>query len=145
MKIVVAVLLVGLCWPALSERDLRGYTFETYKTEFHKSYSTQAEHQRRQSIFEARLDQILKHNNNPEDSSYKLGVNAFSDMLESERRLRGINKALLHHQRHSIPTTPNAPVNLTNLPAAVDWRTHQPSIVTAVVTPRSRVLASSLS
>jgi len=131
MSQTLQCLLLLCCTGAVfaAQKDMEHYTFDAFISEFRKSYSP-AEHAQRKSIFETRLASIRNHNANPE-SSYKLGVNAFSDMHESERRIRGIDKALLHHQRLSVPAAP-APRDLSHLPSSVDWRKHEPNVISAV-------------
>jgi len=111
---------------------LNDYTFDRYLAEFRKTYEP-AERAVRQSIFEGKLLHIRNHNADS-TSSYQKGVNAFTDLHDHELRVRGINKALLHNQRRSIPQQP-ALMNaqpITDLPSSVDWRNHKPSVVSAV-------------
>ena len=82
----IVLLLCCTCAVFAAQKDMEHYTFDAFVSEFRKSYSPD-EHARRKSIFDTRLDLMQTHNANPE-SSYKLGVNAFSDMHESERRIR---------------------------------------------------------
>lgn len=50
----------ALCVPSIEE--LKSYTFEQYKNEFKKSYSTKEEENMRRKIFEQRVKKILRHN-----------------------------------------------------------------------------------
>merc|ERR1719460_1470366 len=60
-----------------------------------------------------------------------MGVNHMSDRTETERRVRGVDKALLHHQRQTPPPSVNIS-DLDALPASVDWRGHHPPIISPV-------------
>ena len=63
--------------------QLDGYSFEQYRRDFAKAYSSKSETQRRASIFEANLAAIQEHNS-AGTATYKKGVNQFTDMTKEE-------------------------------------------------------------
>jgi len=107
--------------------ELEGYSFDRYAADFQKYYTTQAEHVQRRHIFEAKINEIRNHNNDP-TKGWKMGVNHLSDQNESERRVRGVDKSLLHHQRHMLQES--SAIDITGLPVSVDWRSR--GVLTAV-------------
>jgi len=108
---------------------LQDYTFDRYEHDFSKTYAE--DRAERQTIFEQRLITIRAHNADA-SKSWKMGVNHLSDRHETERRVRGVDKAMLHHQKQTRTHTAGEPVNITSLPAAVDWRTAYPPILTPI-------------
>lgn len=62
--------------------ELNEYTFESYKKESGKIYSSPAEEAKRKSIFESNLKSILAHNSG--DSSWKRGnISVFVSMFRN--------------------------------------------------------------
>jgi len=99
----------------------RSYTFESYKTEFGKSYDSLEEHETRRAIFEQNLNKIMLHNLQP-SSTYKLGVNGMTDWTKEEfSRLLGYKKGADSHLEK--PRAPEVQVDINALPKHVDWRT----------------------
>jgi cathepsin L len=56
--------------------------WEAFKLDFPKTYNSDAEEAERKGVFAANYANVQEHNKG--DSSYKLGVNQFSDLTESE-------------------------------------------------------------
>jgi cathepsin L len=94
------------------------YTFEQYLEDFAKSYHDTAvnnqddennnnhfiagkDKNRRKAIFESNLAKIRRHNNNNHEN-YKLGVNAFTDLLDREVPM-GYDKHLAAYLRQLQP------------------------------------------
>ncbi len=107
--------------------------------DFNKPYQSGSEEwSLRKSLFEAELKHIKQHNAG--SASYKLGVNAMTDMSADERATKfGGHKALLRAQRSGVALTDSKPLSLPphvrsiprdQLPAEVDWRTK--GVATAV-------------
>jgi len=107
--------------------------------DFHKPYAPGSEEwQLRQSRFEAELQTVRTHNAG--SSSFKMGMNAMSDLSPEERATKfGSHKALLRAQRDGVAITDSKPLSLPaavrsmpkdQLPAEVDWRTK--GVATAV-------------
>jgi len=105
-------------WHELS----RSYSFEKYVIDFGKQYSSQ-EYNQRSQLFQQRLEEIFQHNSNP-DSTWKKGVNQFTDQTEEEfSMLLGYNKQLAYsmqeeRQKRAVPNTKG----LVELAEGVDWR-----------------------
>lgn len=66
----------------LRSRQYYEYSFETYRRQFHKEYSSVEEHMYRMQIFADNLDIIDSHN--AEKHSYTLGINRFADLTSEE-------------------------------------------------------------
>ena len=62
------------------------YTFEQYKLDHGKTYASPDEHAVREKLFNKNLSEILGHNSK-EGSTYKKGVNEFTDTDFSEGNL----------------------------------------------------------
>uniref|UniRef100_A0A7S2LQU4 Peptidase C1A papain C-terminal domain-containing protein n=1 Tax=Leptocylindrus danicus TaxID=163516 RepID=A0A7S2LQU4_9STRA len=128
------------------------YTFEQYITDFHKTYESSQEYERRRAIFETKLEVILAHNNRS-DVTYKKGVNHFTDYEQNEGHFGHVKGLNNHAQSNtnaniqsplasnaeiarallSTSTTDDLPFDLSpvsELPKEVDWRTK--GVVTAV-------------
>ncbi|KAJ8599969.1 hypothetical protein CTAYLR_002866 [Chrysophaeum taylorii] len=100
-----------------------GYSFEMYKAEFGKRYSGAHEERQRRRIFEARTATIAAHNRAAH--SWKMGINALTDLTENERAAR------LGRRKITLPQ--NAPRRGGSggaRPASLDWRDE--GVVTAV-------------
>ena len=107
--------------------ELEGYTFERYLEDFGKSYTGAAEMQAHRLRFTKQLAAVRAHNSD-NSSSYKMGINQFTDMSESEfARFKGGARARgaplpseLPHEQHEALV---AAMNQESFPASVDWRT----------------------
>lgn len=109
---------------------LEGYNFEAFEQEFGRSYTTIEERQRRKAIFEDRLKAIRQHNEDPK-TTYKKGVNQFSDQHPDElTTLRGLDKSLLHHLKGRSMLNALYSTGTGDLPKDVDWR--EKGVVTPV-------------
>eukprot|EP00602_Paraphysomonas_sp_CaronLab_P008337 CAMPEP_0185024262 /NCGR_PEP_ID=MMETSP1103-20130426/7253_1 /TAXON_ID=36769 /ORGANISM="Paraphysomonas bandaiensis, Strain Caron Lab Isolate" /LENGTH=388 /DNA_ID=CAMNT_0027557181 /DNA_START=51 /DNA_END=1217 /DNA_ORIENTATION=+ len=107
--------------------ELDRYTFEDYLRESGKMYSSD-EFERRKEIFESNLKVIQSHNAG--ESSWKMGVNQFTDMTRDELRYtRGADKVALASSK-KVQTSQFHDVDISSLPKSVDWR--DAGVVTAV-------------
>ena len=61
--------------------ELDNYKFESYAKEHGKQYSSVEEYKMRQRIFEDKLADIKRHNQDP-SQTYKKGVNQFTDRTD---------------------------------------------------------------
>lgn len=104
--------------------------FADFQQNFDKTYETEEVYQYRKAVFMHNLHKI--HHHNQQQSSYRMGVNAFTDRTDDEMPL-GYNKArqvsrqgLLQDEmvplgNYELPLElPD--VSLEDLPAEVDWR-----------------------
>jgi len=110
-------------YPTWDQLDA-AYTFDDYEHHFRKVYDSEDDRQVRKGIFEARLQDVLTHNADAAHT-WKKGVNHFSDRHDHERRIRGVDKSLLHHQRKVLALTAAPPANVSSidhLPSSMDWR-----------------------
>jgi len=114
--------------------QLDGYSFEKYKAEFHKQYSSDDEHSLRQNVFESRLAQIKLHNQDS-TKTWKSGVNQFTDRTEQElKQLLGYRKDIAYMTKETQAfkryTTPFKIQDEAPIPKHVDWR--EKGVVSAV-------------
>ena len=118
--------------------QLDKYTFANYKREFHRDYSS-TDHDMRAALFHRRLAEIRRHNANT-TSTWRAGVNHFTDRTEAElREVRGLDRPLAHFQRaqrdadgsHAPPRRLLEGGGATP-PASKDWRDHSPNVITTV-------------
>jgi len=84
MSILIFAFL-AIAFGATQWNQLEGYTFTNYAREFKRDYGTKSEMLMRRNLFEARLEKIKRHNQDP-TKTWKEGVNQFTDRTESERR-----------------------------------------------------------
>jgi len=114
--------------------QLDGYTFQQYVSDFGKVYGSD-EARSREQVFNEALSEIRAHNTAP-GTTYKLGVNKFTDMTDAEKKaFKGKSKK--EHELFKAMLTVDPPSSfmqnlkpVSELPASVDWRTHSPSVVT---------------
>jgi len=114
---LIACLSAKTLWHQLDD-----YTFEDYIAEYEKSYVSDYEY--RKQLFEKKLKEIKDHNAG--NSTYKKGVNKFSDLTNEEFRSRWTG------YRRMISKAPVADIShikLSDVPNDIDWRTK------GVVTP----------
>jgi cathepsin L len=136
MKIVVLFALLFAVAIAGKTRwfELNNYSFDRYVKEYGKNYSPE-EIEHRRSVFEARLEQIKKHNQDS-TKTWKNGINHFSDRTEEElKQLLGYRKELAYlskSQKEAKRYVSPFPKQLLNapIPKHVDWR--EKGVVTAV-------------
>jgi cathepsin L len=79
------ILLLALIAVVLGTKwhQLQSYSFGHYVKEFRRDYSSKSELMMRKNLFESRLEQIRKHNQDP-TKTWKQGVNQFTDRTEKE-------------------------------------------------------------
>lgn len=82
ISLFICNVLAKTTWDQLSEK----YTFEQYKVEFGKRYSTQQEENMRRDIFQNRLGKILAHNSD-NTKTWREGVNHLTDRTEKELKV----------------------------------------------------------
>jgi len=100
--------------------DLSSYSFENYVEEYGKTYGSTEERSLRRSIFEAKLGEIKRHNED-KTKTWKAGINHMSDWTRDEL------KKLSGYKRSSpVAATNNKEIlakkNVSALPMHVDWR-----------------------
>jgi hypothetical protein len=117
-----------------SWKQLDNYNFKQYTQEFGKRYDD-AEYNERETIFLSRLEKIRLHNRG--DATWKLGVNQFTDLTETERsKLLGLDRSRFFNELvendHARAAISDRKVIKTGmkLPHRVDWR--DAGVVTAV-------------
>jgi cathepsin L len=107
--------------------------FEEFTTRFNKNYADETEHNFRRSLYEKNLALIDAHNKRYEagETSYKKGVNQFTDMSVKEVSQNNGYKGK-HVKYDDQPcTTPNLDFSQA-LPNLVDWRNRDPAVLTPV-------------
>jgi len=98
--------------------------------DFGKSYDSSAEYDTRKHLFDARVAEVLAHNN-ADGISWKKGINKFSDMTVEEFKMNlGHSSSMSQTMRSSMPLAPAMQVPNGGLPDSVDWRTK--GVVSAV-------------
>lgn len=86
-------------------------------------YKDSAEKEKRFKIFMENVEFIEAFNKN-ESNTYKLGINAFSDLTDEEvRAARHFNKRSYMQNLSVVGTTSFKYKNVTHVPPHVDWRT----------------------
>jgi len=100
-------------------------TFEEFKTMYGKTYSG-VENTLRSFVYQSNLEYIDA--TNAEGYSYQLGVNEYADMLHTEFRTLYLAKV----NDFSSLRVAEVAVDVEALPASVDWRTHNPAVVTPI-------------
>ena len=102
-----------------------GYSFETFKREFSRTYASPAEERSRRAIFERHLAEAIAHNK--QGHPWKKGINRFSDNTHEEfRRVLGIRRDVLHREMRQVAKKQNgfsAAASSVPIRHSVDWRT----------------------
>ena len=128
---LVALVSARTLWTDLQNSE---YTFDQYKAEFNKNYPDADEHASREQRFNAEITKIRQHN--AADHSWKMGVNQFTDMTNSEFKMfKGLKRDgnMEGASPFDIPLLP-----VSDLPANKDWRDASPAVVTPVKVRISR-------
>lgn len=133
MKLLLLLLGLAALASAVKWHQLEQYTFSHFKSEFRRDYATKEEHETRRQIFEAKLKNIKEHNK--KNTTWKMGVNHFTDRTDDEFRAHlGLKKSLLHATKHKASPRLHAHkshVDVSHLEGTnVDWRSK--NIVSAV-------------
>ena len=126
-KALLMCAMVPLCqgYITTSWRDLQAnpsYSFVEYMSEYSKAYDV-AEFATRRATFERNVKKIRAHNSG--ESSWKMGLNEFTDWEESEITQK--RKGLVGRDQ-VLATSVHQPV--ADVPTEIDWRDH--SVVTDV-------------
>lgn len=118
---IVACIIAGVSAKTLWHQ-LDGYTFDDYCKEYEKSYKS--DYAYRKELFEKKLIEIKEHNAGT--STYKKGVNKFSDLTNDEFRARYTGYRRISSNK--VPVDLSS-IKLSDVPNDIDWRTK------GVVTP----------
>jgi len=112
-------------------KDLHEYTFEQYVEHYNKHYASDAERAKREQIFYANIERIVRHNSDPK-KTWTENVNHLTDLTEDEyNTLLGIHRPTLNTEKRSQFTLKSVSANTqflksvnTNAPLKthVDWR-----------------------
>ena len=110
----------------------------THTHTHHKGAYSPAEYELRRGIFDRKLHAIREHNADPR-SSWKMGLNPFTDWEDKEvrRRMTGLSKDGILGRSinsesltvHQLPADFDA---ARDLPASLDWRARSPSVVSPI-------------
>jgi len=98
-----------------------------YKVRFGKFYANEVEEYERRALFKQHLEQVKRHNSNP-NNTFQIGVNNFSDMTHSEFRNThgGCFKVPAHAMENGVLKSKGrqfSPMKDVNTPDSIDWRT----------------------
>jgi len=130
MKSIILLALVGIaCANVLTNEEIRR-SFEQFKLKYNRQYSSSVQEELRREIFTYNLEKIHLHNAEADNGlrSFRLGVNNFADMTNSEFRayfngLR-LERSVPKRSAERFVATGSA------VPTTVDWRTK--GVVTGV-------------
>jgi len=96
-------------------------SFDEFKTQFSKKYSSEQEHKFRELIFAENLKKINAINSNPKNT-WKAGINHLTDLLPTEmKQFFGRNRNAAFFTYLPTDDTPSKDF-LSNLPDKIDWR-----------------------
>jgi cathepsin L len=124
MMIAVCISLVGAAGaPPRASTLSVAYTFAHYQADFGKAYDPE-EREWRGVLFSQRLQSILEHNKGV--STYKKGVNALTDLTDTEVAAMLGGRASVVATPKSVAVTPFASSAQADIPTAVDWRACSP-------------------
>lgn len=109
-------------------------SWDDFKSDYNKSYETQADEELRRSVFESNLNSIVAHNIKYElgETTFKAGLNhladkTLKDILETHK-LNETMKEIVNKELDAINLIPleffglNLSDEELNLPSAIDWR-----------------------
>lgn len=98
-------------------------THQQWMLQHGRSYTNDAEMEKRFKIFKENLEYIEKFNNAPGNKSYKLDLNQFSDLTNEEfiASHTGLKIDPAKPSSSSMMVLP-APLNLSDTPTSLDWR-----------------------
>jgi len=100
-------------------------TFEEYLKRYGKSYPSHLEYRLHKEAYEASIRRIEAHNADP-SSTYRKGVNQFSDVLEGDRFMpRGYNKGAANAKGSLLRGAEMftySESELAGIPDSLDWR-----------------------
>jgi len=128
MKSIFCVLLLSLLAVSVLATSCTKKQFEAFKTKYQKTYVSAAEEEARFAIFCASVDRIERRKQGNPKSTVTWGITKFSDLTPSE-----FKKYYLGYRKNenvNIPETKRPIPDIT--PAAFDWRSHSPSVLTPV-------------
>jgi len=121
MKFAICIALCALVVVASLPTDGQT-TFESFMTQYSKSYADEVETSHRRAIFEQNLHKIAAHNADPQ-WTYTLGVNEYADLTGAEfaaQFAQGNN-----HYPEELASTEHdmsGDINVEDLPKSLDWR-----------------------
>lgn len=121
---LLLLLIVGATAAPPKWHDLdESYSFEQFVVDFDKVYTDDEEYTGRRAIFAANLRTIMEHNGKKPKAGHVLGVNEFMDRRLDEI-FTGYDKAPKRlGLRSSSSQLPLVIDPVSDLPAAIDWRT----------------------
>merc|ERR1712072_259828 len=114
--LLIAVLGLAAAGPLSNEEY--SSLWNSFQTDFEKSYSSAEEHAARFLTFKDNLDFITSHNARAEEHGYTVGVNQFADMTSAE-----FKKVMLTYQAHRKQANTVKVFDETDTPASIDWTT----------------------
>eukprot|EP01013_Petalomonas_cantuscygni_P001211 TRINITY_DN11220_c0_g1_i1.p1 TRINITY_DN11220_c0_g1~~TRINITY_DN11220_c0_g1_i1.p1 ORF type:complete len:410 (-),score=55.05 TRINITY_DN11220_c0_g1_i1:314-1543(-) len=119
---VLAVVFAAPRWFEISS----AYDYDTYLQDFPRSHATDGEYSLRSSIFNRNIAAIRRHNS--ETSSWRAGVNQFTDWTSEEKKaLLGVPRSLKHRESSyrrvntSSAAAEHSLHNRATLPANFSW------------------------
>ena len=128
LAVTLALLFAGAS-ARTTWRELDGYSFESYVTEFGKNYAADSEEWSfRAVLFAERLEAVRAHNADA-SKTYKMGVNQFTDGTAEEfKAAKGY--AGTSHAATADAATVAAAARGAVVPDSLDWR--EKDVVTPV-------------
>merc|ERR1711981_11839 len=114
--LLIAVLGLAAAGPLSNEEY--SSLWNSFQTDFEKSYSSAEEHAARFLTFKDNLDFITSHNARAEEHGYTVGVNQFADMTSAE-----FKKVMLTYQAHRKQANTVKVFDEKDTPASIDWTT----------------------
>ena len=126
--ITMFIILVTWASQAMSRAMLQEASIvelhEKWMAQFGRTYVDSAEKEKRFKIFKENYEYVERFNNAGNNMTYKLGINAFSDLTDEEFQASHTgSKMPISNPRFSKTITSFKYQNLTNeVPENVDWR-----------------------
>jgi hypothetical protein len=121
---IVFGLLCGALIPAATASDALMGAFEKWMGDYSRVYASDAEKSLRFEVFKTNL-QFIESTNSQPGLSYKLGLNKFADLTNSEFMAKYASYVPREGPKKSTPTTHATSVSV---PVSVDWRSCLPPI-----------------
>ena len=118
---IIAIASAHLTWHSIKSTTPHLYSFTDYEVEFNKKYTDEREHEIRKAKFQENMEKILKVNSDP-NSTWKAGVNDFTDRFPHELDNNGFNRPLAFQRQNMMSPNFVSRSFLKDLPASVDWR-----------------------
>ncbi|KAJ1402151.1 Peptidase C1A, papain C-terminal [Sesbania bispinosa] len=120
----ICLMLWACAYPVAMSRTLYessvAVKHQQWMSQHGRSYTDDAEKEKRFKIFMDNLEYIEKFNN-AGNNSYKLGLNKFSD-LTSEEFIASHTGLKIPHSKNNMASSSVATLDLTDIPSTIDWR-----------------------